>query len=505
MAYTDLVDGIGRAAFRTTINTNFRVASLVYPTEKSFNLDPIELDGNGCEPLEIINIGNPGFVPQGTETRNLVPCSLLRIGGNVLLTRNLTWDQANLRWATPFQQTDAYGSGMLEMGGEGINMQVSPPADDFYNGNRMVFSFRQSDARGVPGYSTGPVNQAMAPFFMHYATASYQSGKLRSWIPTSATSPLVHLHADELKGTDATADQNEFLRLETNANASTAWPTMLFKKSRGSYETKTVAVTAERTGRIGWAAYDGDEYHTTATIECYTRGTMANNSVGQEMRFLTSSSNTASLSMRMAIANDGAIKFYVPLRYDVSAITTIPDYTANGYDPALSTGTVMQIQPASTTNGGTLVQGFTVSGTNTANALIFRGIQGHTLPTGANTIFVALKHNGSTNFTGIGSGEIGFQFRNNATVLIEILGSGNTGIGVTGATAKLQVRGANNGVSLLVEDDGGNDILSVGESGGALVIGFFGVTPAIRQVVPTGSTADQIITALQNLGLFSQT
>lgn len=35
-------------------------------------------------------------------------------------------------------------------------------------------------------------------------------------------------------------------------------------------------------------------------------------------------------------------------------------------------------------------------------------------------------------------------------------------------------------------------------------IGFFNVTPVIRQVVPTGSTADQIITALQNLGLFAQ-
>lgn len=36
-------------------------------------------------------------------------------------------------------------------------------------------------------------------------------------------------------------------------------------------------------------------------------------------------------------------------------------------------------------------------------------------------------------------------------------------------------------------------------------IGFFNVTPVVRQVVATGSTADQIITALQNLGLFSQT
>jgi len=36
-------------------------------------------------------------------------------------------------------------------------------------------------------------------------------------------------------------------------------------------------------------------------------------------------------------------------------------------------------------------------------------------------------------------------------------------------------------------------------------VGFFGVPTVARQVVPTGSTTDDVITALQNLGLFSQT
>lgn len=36
-------------------------------------------------------------------------------------------------------------------------------------------------------------------------------------------------------------------------------------------------------------------------------------------------------------------------------------------------------------------------------------------------------------------------------------------------------------------------------------IGFFGQSPAGRQVVPTGSPINTVITALQNLGLFSQT
>lgn len=35
-------------------------------------------------------------------------------------------------------------------------------------------------------------------------------------------------------------------------------------------------------------------------------------------------------------------------------------------------------------------------------------------------------------------------------------------------------------------------------------IGFFNVNPVARQVVPTGSSTDAVITALQNLGLFSQ-
>lgn len=38
----------------------------------------------------------------------------------------------------------------------------------------------------------------------------------------------------------------------------------------------------------------------------------------------------------------------------------------------------------------------------------------------------------------------------------------------------------------------------------ATQIGFFGVTPAVRQTVPTGSSTDTVITALQTLGLFKQ-
>lgn len=39
---------------------------------------------------------------------------------------------------------------------------------------------------------------------------------------------------------------------------------------------------------------------------------------------------------------------------------------------------------------------------------------------------------------------------------------------------------------------------------GGVQLGFYGVTPVARQLVPTGSTVDAVITALQNLGLFRQ-
>ena len=508
MAYTTLTDGMARGSFRTAINTNFRSASDIYPGEDSYNFDPIETSGNGAADLEFINIGNPGFVPQGTETRNLVPAGILRIGGNVLLTRNLTWDQANLRWATPYQETDAYGSGMLEMGGEGINMQVSPPADNFYNGNRMLFSFRQSDARGVPGYSTGPVNHGMAPLFMHYATTSYQSGKLRSWIPSTATSPLIHLHSDELKGTAGTFDQNEYLRLETNSSTTTAFPTLTFKTSSGSYETRTTIVTNRTVGSIGSIVYEGTTDQKTAEIQFTTRGTISSGNAAQSIKFLTSASNTAGITTRMEIMHDGVIKNFVPWRLDNTSITTIPDYSTLLTSPVMSTSTVGQIQSASGSTGGLRFFGFSTTSTaSTAIPILFSGVLGATSPTAPAMAFAASKHNGSTSMADIASTEIVCHFRNNATVLAEMLGSGNIGFGVTGPGAKVQIRATtNNAVSLLVEDDGGNDILSVGESGGARVIGFFGVTPAIRQVVPTGvgTSIDTVITALQNLGLFAQ-
>lgn len=117
-------------------------------------------------------------------------------------------------------------------------------------------------------------------------------------------------------------------------------------------------------------------------------------------------------------------------------LITIPSYSASGYNPALSANTVGMISDSST--GGLVFEGFTNT-TAGANPLIFAGYNGSNTPSGANTLFIARKHNGTTNFTSLAAAEIAWQFYNNSTLLTTTLGSGNTGYGVTTPTARVHL------------------------------------------------------------------
>lgn len=99
----------------------------------------------------------------------------------------------------------------------------------------------------------------------------------------------------------------------------------------------------------------------------------------------------------------------------------------------------------------------------------------------------------------------------------------NVGIGTTSISAKLHVVGLNNNTALLVTDDAGNAIINAGESGGARVLGLFGVTPATRPTAAIvaaafvanssgiaddtatwgGYTAGQVVAALKVLGILT--
>lgn len=472
-------------------------ASLIYDGQVSYQIAPILTEDVGQAPLEFLNIGNQGFDPQGTEQRNLDPGGIYRSTGSIIMSRNTKWSQANLRWEQYSTVAGSYGSSWIEAGGEGMNLMHVPAATNPYQHPvGMGFSVRGGGSRGAEtdGVVTGYVNQAFAKIFMGFETTV--SG-LKYWA-NDAADPMLWIQTKEAKGTE-----NEMIALEANHTSNSVFGAQYFRKSRGTMESKTVVATGDITGALGWKVWDGDEYHITAIIEGVARGTPANNNVPQGVRIRTSGTNTASLISNCEFRSDANRFFNIPNLFDYTTITTIPTYTAAF--PAMSTSTLAAYQQLSTSTGGILFNGFSTTSTAaTAIPLGFRGILGATSPTAPSMIFIGVKNNGSSAFTDIAATEIIAQWRNNATPVIEVLGNGDMRIGTTGPTARLHVTGANNAVALLVEDDAGNDIISAGESGGARVLGFFGVTPAIRQVVATGSSTDAVITALQNLGLFAQ-
>lgn len=434
------VDFVPYATSATAIaNSTVKYAtSFLYPLQKSLQIQPIHTGGVGSQVFELINTGNPGA---SSENRMLVPVAAYRHGGNAMLVRNLEWNQALQKWLTPYQMSDAYGSSMFEAGGEAAIIHATPAGVNFHDVPHEILLASANGIDGVAGLTTGYWTQTKAPIFASYSSAAYvPATTANTWNPSTATMPMIYLHSLEAKG--AGANVNEYLRLETNSSTAGAYPAFNFARSNGTLASRTAISTNGIMGAMSSVIYDGAADQRTAEIQFVSRGTISSGNAGQSIKFITSPTNTAGQLTRMEIMNEALIKFFnVPLRTDWSAtITTIPDYTGNGYSPALSTSTVMQQQPVSTVGGGWMTQGFTVSGTNTAVALMFRGIQGHTSPTGANTVFAAMKHNGTTNFTDIAATEIGFQFRNNATTIIEVNGGGkitnnptNTAAGTTGA------------------------------------------------------------------------
>lgn len=417
------------ANFAQTLNTADSFASTDSPTPKTFQVPQVVVGPTTIgRPLEILNAGYTGHEP--ASTRHNVPGGLIKVNWSVALVHNWVYDYPNLRATTG---NTSFPTSAVEAGGEGVSFHTAPTGSTWYSEPTMNLLISGNGARGVPGYTSGWVNQFNSKIYVHYATDSYQTGKLRSWQPSVATDAMFHLHAEETKGTD-----HEFSAYEINSsNASPA--AHYFTKSRGSYLTKTVVSAGDAIGRIGFKAYDGDEYHINAYIDAIAAVNGANNVVPLDIRFVTSATNQASGTEKLRITGDGAVRSYAPIRGSLSTISGVPAYTAaTSLVPTPIATDFLNISAVSTTSGGSNIVGLT---NNTAGGfpLIISGIHGSASPTGPTVRIAARKTNGSTNFTDIAATEIAFQVVNNATVLTETLGNGNTGFGVTTPTALVHV------------------------------------------------------------------
>jgi hypothetical protein len=440
MAYSSVLTTDTLNEGRVKINTNFREASVIDPAVNavSFNVYQNAVGpSTNDKPIEIVNIGYTGHGASDLIHENTT--GMVRINGRLQLVRNLQWDQANTKWLTPIQDASAFGSAMLEVGGEAMILHATPSGVNFSDVPHEILMAKASGTDGETNntIASGYFTQSKACIFARFNNTAYDPAATNNcWNQTAGTDPLLWLSAAQVKNTE-----NEFARFE--GNGAGVFGGLFFAQSGGTLGTRTAATTSSIMGTIRSKAHDGTNFQTTGAIDFVSRGTISSGNAGQSIRFLTSATNTAGLTSKFEIFHDGKNVFYAPFRYDYTAINTVPDYTGfAGFSPALSSSSVGLIQQASTSTGGLTFYGMSTTSTaSTAVPLFFAGILGATAPTAPAIVFRGMKHNGTTSVADLGATEILLQFRNNSAsnIRAEMLGNGNFGIGVTTPTAVVHI------------------------------------------------------------------
>lgn len=275
-----------------------------YVGQRSFQVPPINALGNGNGKFEIVNIGNYG----SSETRNLVPRGIFNIGGNPVLFRNLVYDPVNVKYTTPYQQADAYGSCAFECGGEAAILHATPAGVNFSD---VPHEILLASANGTDGPASGKQTSGYyvhikAPLWARYSSAAYDpASTANSWNPSTATDPLIWLSTGEVKGTSGTHDYLELMKIE----GQTAYGVVNFARAGGTHQSKTITTTDAIQGAIGAKGWDGSTWQRTAEIAFHTRGSLSAGNIPMGMLFRSSETNTAGLTTRHEMAPNGNFGF----------------------------------------------------------------------------------------------------------------------------------------------------------------------------------------------------
>jgi hypothetical protein len=160
---------------------------------------------------------------------------------------------------------------------------------------------------------------------------------------------------------------------------------------------------------------------------------------------------TVTPATRLDVYETGTIPVMVRLQ---DGDLTIPNYSATGFNPSLTSKTIAHVGGWSSAFGGAQLTGFSNSTDSRAAAVI--GYSGKTAVDQPVVSFYARKHNGSTSFAALTATEPAFDFINGPASVVRILGNGSIGVGTATPASMVHVHAAST-VSPIISM-GGQDI-----------------------------------------------
>lgn len=162
----------------------------------------------------------------------------------------------------------------------------------------------------------------------------------------------------------------------------------------------------------------------------------------------------ASPSAKLDVFLTGAVP---PVMRIQDGDVTIPNYSGVGFNPVLTNKTIGQFTNYASASGGIQVAGFS-SSANSRAALVL-GYSGKTTVDMPVVNFAVRKHNGTTSYAPLAATEPAFEFTNDITPLLRIMGNGRVGINTTAPRSTLQL---GDQFTMMMEDGNPFQEISVG-------------------------------------------
>lgn len=283
-------------------NTIYNSASTVFPTVRAYTVfQQVVGPTTNDKAIEIVNYGYTGHGASDDIHQNTT--ALIRVNGRLQLARNVQYDVANSKYITPLQSASAYGSALLELGGEAVILHATPAGVDFSDVPHEILFASANGTDGPTGQrvTSGYFTQTKACIFGRYSSTAYNPSTTdNTWNQVSGTDPMLWLSIGETKGSD-----NEVVRIE----GQSAGPNLFFARSSGTLGSRTIVGTNQAAGGIGWKFYDGANDQRTALIQAATDGSgLSAGTIPASLRFYTSATNSAAITERLRIQSDGYVR-----------------------------------------------------------------------------------------------------------------------------------------------------------------------------------------------------